>query len=337
MEISFDEPSSPPRAARPTAVGTQVFESGRAGESAGAFGYRGHASHAVTRPAQPGRREAARCGERGVVRAAGAGGRVDRSRTAALGSEDVRQRSAVGAEPGRGAYAAGARQRRGASDRSRGVRGRRGLGRGRRHGAGGDAGHESRARFAEAARRHRGVERKPYEHGRSSQVTATVPSVSTPVVKSTPHADTAPVYAKQQAKIAVLGASGYSGQEFTRLALAHPGLEIVALCSREHAGRPAAELLPGLDPRQHTLPNVLEPMQVVPLLENGACDTIVACLPHGAWKQLVAETPALGSLPARVVDLSSDHRDGSAGYVYGLPEAFRDDIPGATRAANPGC
>jgi len=34
-----------------------------------------------------------------------------------------------------------------------------------------------------------------------------------------------------------------------RLALAHPGLAIVALASREHAGRPVTELLPGLDPR----------------------------------------------------------------------------------------
>ena len=168
-------------------------------------------------------------------------------------------------------------------------------------------------------------------------MTATVPSTATPILKQEPKPGLGPHAQKQQAKIAVLGASGYSGQEFTRLALAHPGLEIVALCSREQAGRPAAELLPGLDPRQHTLPNVLEPSQIVPLLERGACDTIVACLPHGAWKQLVAETPALGSLPARVVDLSSDHRDGSAGYVYGLPEAFRDDIPGATRVANPGC
>src|SRR5438132_153691 len=39
-----------------------------------------------------------------------------------------------------------------------------------------------------------------------------------------------------RARIAVLGASGYTGQELTRLALAHPGIEVVALGSREHAG-----------------------------------------------------------------------------------------------------
>ena len=52
---------------------------------------------------------------------------------------------------------------------------------------------------------------------------------------------------------------------------------------------------------------------------------------------MVAATPALETLPARVIDLSSDHRDGSAGYVYGLPEAFRADLAGASRVANPGC
>ncbi len=138
------------------------------------------------------------------------------------------------------------------------------------------------------------------------------------------------------AMILVLGASGYSGQEFARLALGHDGLRLVALCSRENAGRPAAELLPGVDPRERSLPTVLDPADAGALIESGVCDTVVACLPHGAWTRLVSEQPALAQAP-RVVDLSSDHRDGHEGYVYGLPEAFRDSIPSATRVANPGC
>ena len=143
--------------------------------------------------------------------------------------------------------------------------------------------------------------------------------------------------ARLHARIAVLGASGYSGQEFTRLALAHPGLELAALCSRELAGRPASQLLPGLDPRRHDLPNVFAPSAVAGLLADGACDTVVSCLPHGVFGALLDATPALAELPARIVDLSSDHRDGSAGYAYGLPEAFRDTLAGAARIANPGC
>jgi N-acetyl-gamma-glutamyl-phosphate reductase len=142
--------------------------------------------------------------------------------------------------------------------------------------------------------------------------------------------------------VAVLGASGYSGHEFVRLALGHPGLEIAALVSREYAGRPAGELLPGVDPRVTQLPKPVAPDALVGLLAEGAFDTLVTCLPHGAWKALAAEQPELAEKPLRIVDLSSDFRDGSAGYVYGLPEAFREVLiemgeADATRIANPGC
>ena len=165
-------------------------------------------------------------------------------------------------------------------------------------------------------------------------MTATVSSVSNPVAQDAHgQRDAGP----HRAKIAVLGASGYSGQEFTRLALVHPGLEIVALCSRELAGQPAASMLPGLDARGAALPDVMAPDAVAGLLHAGACDTVIACLPHGTWRSLTDATPALGSSPARVIDLSSDHRDGEGGYIYGLPEAFRTGITSAARIANPGC
>jgi len=142
----------------------------------------------------------------------------------------------------------------------------------------------------------------------------------------------------RMARVAVLGASGYSGQEFARLAVGHPGIEIAALASREHAGRPAAALLPGLDPRALAWGDVVAPDALEALLEEGAFDTLVACLPHGAWREISAGRPALANGPARVVDLSSDFRsDGKDGYAYGLPEAFRSALAGATRVANPGC
>jgi len=137
--------------------------------------------------------------------------------------------------------------------------------------------------------------------------------------------------------VAVLGASGYSGMEFARLALGHPGLSLAALASREHAGRRAHELLPGTDPRAVALPEVVAPDALEGLLADGVFDTLVACLPHGAWKAFEAEHPALAERTPLVVDLSADHRDGSGGYVYGLPEAFRASLPGARRIANPGC
>jgi N-acetyl-gamma-glutamyl-phosphate reductase len=63
----------------------------------------------------------------------------------------------------------------------------------------------------------------------------------------------------------------------------------------------------------------------------------VSCLPHGTWKEFAATHPDLAAGAARIVDLSGDHRDGASGYVYGLPEAFRGALAGATRIANPGC
>jgi N-acetyl-gamma-glutamyl-phosphate reductase len=155
------------------------------------------------------------------------------------------------------------------------------------------------------------------------------------------------------ARIAVLGASGYSGQEFVRMALAHPGLQIAALVSREYAGRPASEMLPGVDARATALPVPVAPGALMGLLAEGRFDTLVACLPHGAWRELAASEPELASSPALVIDLSSDFRDGTGtpggpAYAYGLPEAFRDAIleaarasgpsgAGRTRIANPGC
>ena len=146
----------------------------------------------------------------------------------------------------------------------------------------------------------------------------------------------APAGARTVARVAVLGASGYSGQEFVRLAAGHPGLSIAALVSREHAGLPASRWLPGLDPRAADGPPVVAPEDLKGFLADGRVDTIVACLPHAVWKSIADEQPALARAP-RVIDLSSDFRDGSRGYVYGLPETSREAIAGAARVANPGC
>lgn len=139
------------------------------------------------------------------------------------------------------------------------------------------------------------------------------------------------------ARVAVLGASGYSGQEFVRLALGHDGVKIAALVSREHAGRPAAELMPGVDARAAALPAPVTPDALPALFEEGVFDTLVTCLPHGAWKAYAAQHASWVARLARVIDLSSDFRDGADGYAYGMPEAFRASLAGATRIANPGC
>jgi N-acetyl-gamma-glutamyl-phosphate reductase len=137
-----------------------------------------------------------------------------------------------------------------------------------------------------------------------------------------------------RARIALLGASGYSGQEFARLALDHPGLELVQLVSREHAGHPAHAMLVGLG--RTAAPPVVDPDTAIAAVRGGDVDTIVACLPHGAWRALAPAFLA-NTGGVRIVDLSSDHRDGADGYVYGQPESGRAAIAAATRVANPGC
>ena len=140
------------------------------------------------------------------------------------------------------------------------------------------------------------------------------------------------------AKVAVLGASGYTGAEFVRLAAAHPGVELVAAVSRDASAKGALDaLVPGIDARAGALPAVVDVDGLLPLVAGGQVDTLVVALPHGAWRTLAAERPALAATPVRLLDLSSDHRDGSAGYHYGLPEAFRTTLSGAARIANPGC
>jgi len=144
-----------------------------------------------------------------------------------------------------------------------------------------------------------------------------------------------PAGARATARIALLGASGYSGQEFARLALAHPGVELVCLVSREHAGRPGRELLVGAG-RDLDVP-VVAPDAALELVAQGAADTVVACLPHGTWRQLAPSFHAAAPRALRVIDLSADHRDGADGYVYAQPESGRAGLAGAVRIANPGC
>jgi len=138
------------------------------------------------------------------------------------------------------------------------------------------------------------------------------------------------------ARVAILGATGYSGQEFLRLAERHPGLRIVALSAQENAGVRAGDAIPGLDARAVDFPDLVVLGEIEAAIANGEVDTVVSCLPHVALKQALVERPGLARA-ARIIDLSADHRDGAEGWVYGLPERDRLAMAGATRVANPGC
>jgi N-acetyl-gamma-glutamyl-phosphate reductase len=119
---------------------------------------------------------------------------------------------------------------------------------------------------------------------------------------------------------AVLGATGYTGQEIVGLLQQHPRLRAAWLSSESEAGQPA----PG--GRQSYVAAADVPL--------GDADIVFCCLPHGEAEAWALRARAAG---ARVVDLSADLRDGRHGAVYGLPELWRDQVRDAELVANPGC
>ena len=134
---------------------------------------------------------------------------------------------------------------------------------------------------------------------------------------------------------AILGASGYAGQETLDRLLAHPGLEVVALGADSLAGAGAA----ALDVRLNgALP------AFVPNDDAAAAGADVLFLCLGNERAAAFEPPA----ETVVVDLSGAHRlepglypswygfehPGRARWSYGLPELFPAAGP---LIANPGC
>ena len=138
----------------------------------------------------------------------------------------------------------------------------------------------------------------------------------------------------------ILGATGYSGQETLDRVLAHPDLEVLALGSDSHEGRPAATLDPRL--ARAALPDFASNEEA---LAAGA-DVVFCCLGHERAAAL--EPPA----DTTVVDLSGAHRlaDPDAyeawyGFTHPHPEtlgAWSYAVPELAPAngpliANPGC
>jgi N-acetyl-gamma-glutamyl-phosphate reductase len=147
-------------------------------------------------------------------------------------------------------------------------------------------------------------------------------------------------------KVAVVGASGYTGLELLRILLRHPEFEIAAVTSEQRAGREAAEVFPALRGRLDLRFEAVDPASLA-----GRVELAFTALPHAASARAVA---ALRDAGCRVVDLSADFRIHSlatyqqwygehpapkllARAVYGLPELHREALRGAQLAAAPGC
>ncbi len=147
-------------------------------------------------------------------------------------------------------------------------------------------------------------------------------------------------------KIAVVGATGYTGFELLRLLGSHGGVEVMALTSETYAGKKVDEVFPALA-SVHDRTLVKFELSVC----EGA-DLVFCCLPHRVAMNTV---PSLLEAGHRVVDFSADYRlrdfgvyeawyktkhtspERIADAVYGIPELYREDIKKARLVANPGC
>ncbi|AEV88370.1 N-acetyl-gamma-glutamyl-phosphate reductase [Actinoplanes sp. SE50] len=106
--------------------------------------------------------------------------------------------------------------------------------------------------------------------------------------------------AEQRIRVAIAGASGYTGGELARLLLDHPAVELAFLSSERHAGLPVAAQHPAL--RNH--PGVAG-LKFRPLDELPETDVAFACLPTGA---LPARLGLLAERAKRVLNLAGDYR-----------------------------
>jgi N-acetyl-gamma-glutamyl-phosphate reductase len=148
-------------------------------------------------------------------------------------------------------------------------------------------------------------------------------------------------------RVAIVGASGYAGAELLRICAGHGEFEVVAATGDSSAGTKISDRFPNLaavvgDQTFETYS---------PGIASGTDLTFLA-LPHGKSQQLV---PALRTETKKIVDLSADFRFNSPDpyekwygkqhespellgeFVFGLPELFRESLPGADLVAVAGC
>ncbi|MHC4157737.1 MAG: N-acetyl-gamma-glutamyl-phosphate reductase [Planctomycetota bacterium] len=148
-------------------------------------------------------------------------------------------------------------------------------------------------------------------------------------------------------RIAIIGASGYTGAESIEIILRHGEAEVVYLSALPEECGAAEEVFPQFKGRCNLQ---IEPLDFDKL--KGTADAALCCLPHKVSMSFVPQLLALG---LKVIDFSADYRlKDMAVYekfyevkhtdkanlekaVYGLPELFRKQIKGADLVANPGC
>lgn len=151
-------------------------------------------------------------------------------------------------------------------------------------------------------------------------------------------------------KVAILGASGYTGAELIRILLNHKKVEITSLCANSNAGQKIEQLYP------HLIHYNLPILQKVEEVDFSEIDVVFGCLPHTAsqetFKKILDDEK---NSHLKIIDLSADFRlenisdyekwyehehvakDLQPQAIYALPEIHRNKIKKHSLLANPGC
>ena len=147
-------------------------------------------------------------------------------------------------------------------------------------------------------------------------------------------------------RVAIIGATGYTGLEAIEILLRHPDAEVTYLTSTAKEPIPVGNMFCKLKGR---LGLNIEPLDFDKL--SSKADVALCCLPHKVSMEFVPQLLAAG---VKVVDFSADYRikdadvyeqhyqehtdkENIAKAAYGLPELFRSEIIGKDLIANPGC
>ncbi len=148
-------------------------------------------------------------------------------------------------------------------------------------------------------------------------------------------------------KVAVVGATGYAGEELLKILIKHPQVEICSVSAKIDKPRKISEIFPEFAGKLDLVCQEPDFAQIVP-----NCDLAFLALPHRVSMEIAPEFLKQGK---KVIDLSADYRlkeplvyeqwyglgHKDPGHlsqaVYGLPEVYREKIKQAKLIANPGC
>ncbi len=147
-------------------------------------------------------------------------------------------------------------------------------------------------------------------------------------------------------RVAIIGASGYTGLESIEILLRHPQAQLTCLTALPEECGHVADVFGVLRGR---LDMLIKPLDMDDLAQKA--DAVLCCLPH---KVSMGFVPELLKRGLKVIDFSADYRIKDVAVyekyyvphtdrgnlehaVYGLCEFYREEIKGASLVANPGC